>query len=865
MKTIVLLLPFFIGGLFIEWPVNQDQQHIGADRKPVRIEVRVNKGTFKDSGDVVITEIDYLIKRNINTMVLKPKNGSMIISEMVNGRSYLNFYSLLRAKGKKGSYVIEPGDQVLITEEGDRFLFSGPSAGKYRLQYELDSIKASYPGPNNKTGTANFFVDSVQEYISYAKYYKEIFDHQWPLLQQSKGKISDSLFNMLTQDLVEDALDDVSSKFHSMFQYGFGRRPISTDTLVNVYDTFHVQMINQLFQYAPNKGFASLITRHLQLARAFSFDKERIPSEVERAQMTLDDAMRVYKGRERDLMLARSLPKAMLKIGITPRMEKILEEYYASGIEPELKQMIREKEVVSRRSRLGWDTPQFSFVDTKGEMITQSNTKGKLTVLFFEGPEAANNHQTPVVQKAIDRYSNHPFVSFINISSDKDVAGWQKRSRARNANIHNVTSVHTGDAAATQAIMKHFAVPRYPFVWVLDSTGGAINTHPLTDLARDNGDSLVEFIQDRLDFYEARRQKAIVIKKDGPYVLYNADNAVAYSLDSTKLITLAIPKDKSKKLTVQTDLENTTFTVALQPSHSIQPTEYPAVRKLLALSDIEGNFDAFRKLLYANKVIDNDFNWVFGDGHVVFAGDMFDRGEQVTECLWLLYSLEEKAKKAGGYVHFVLGNHEIMNMQGSHHYAVKKYNNNAAVIGKTLTELYNENSELGRWLRTKNVIEKVGELLFVHGGISPEINRLQVTLEDINRIVRPYYGNKKLDSTDKVLMTLYNSSDYGMSYRISPFWTRGYYKQRSTIGVGFISDAVLDSSLSKFGARRVITGHTIVADTISVHYGNRVINTDTHHASRKSEALLVEGDHYYRVDMKGRRKLLFIDNRKRAF
>ncbi len=45
----------------------------------------------------------------------------------------------------------------------------------------------------------------------------------------------------------------------------------------------------------------------------------------------------------------------------------------------------------------------------------------------------------------------------------------------------------------------------------------------------------------------------------------------------------------------------------------------------------------------------------------------------MTECLWLIYSLEEKAKAAGGYVHFILGNHEIMNMQGDFRYVQDKY------------------------------------------------------------------------------------------------------------------------------------------------------------------------------------------------
>jgi hypothetical protein len=463
------------------------------------------------------------------------------------------------------------------------------------------------------------------------------------------------------------------------------------------------------------------------------------------------------------------------------------------------------------------------------------------------------------MQKAIEKYKDNPNVILVTISTDKHPDDWKKRvANNKYSRYNNVVNVHAGNNLATQKMLRDFSVAVAPALWVTDSAGGVSNISPDIDLTSDNGNLLTGYIQDKLDFYAARHQKKLSIKKDGPYVLHNGDATTAYSIDSVKVIVVPVDS-KSQKLFVQTDL-NRTFQVSLQRSVDVQPSVYPAVDKLLAFSDIEGNFDAFRKLLVKNGVIDENFNWMFGKGHLVFAGDMFDRGDQVTECLWLMYSLEEKAKAAGGYVHFVLGNHEIMNMQGSHHYATEKYQTNAKLIGKTLTQLYNENSELGRWLRTKNVIEKIGDLLFVHGGISPEVNSLPLSIEDINRIVRPYYGTRVLDSTNKNLLTLYNASSKGLSYRISPFWARGYYK-----GNNRVSDGLLDSSLAKYGVRRIVTGHSIVADTISVHYGGRVINTDTPHAKGKSEALLVEGDRYYRVDMKGNRKLLFIDEKRKAF
>ncbi|MFI5132638.1 MAG: metallophosphoesterase, partial [Chitinophagales bacterium] len=163
--------------------------------------------------------------------------------------------------------------------------------------------------------------------------------------------------------------------------------------------------------------------------------------------------------------------------------------------------------------------------------------------------------------------------------------------------------------------------------------------------------------------------------KDGPYVLYTDNTTVARYINNN-----AVETKNTDDLTAATDLDNSRFKITLKNKLVIEPAVYPKPEKLLALSDIEGNFEAFRKLLQTNKVIDEGYNWTFGQGHLVFSGDMFDRGEQVTECLWLVYTLEEKAKAAGGYIHFILGNHEIMNLNGDIRFVKEKYLANAKLL-----------------------------------------------------------------------------------------------------------------------------------------------------------------------------------------
>jgi hypothetical protein len=243
---------------------------------------------------------------------------------------------------------------------------------------------------------------------------------------------------------------------------------------------------------------------------------------------------------------------------------------------------------------------------------------------------------------------------------------------------------------------------------------------------------------------------------------------------------------------------------------------------------------------------------------------MFDRGEQVTECLWLLYKLEKEALLQGGKVHFILGNHELMNLSGDLRYVSKKYTENAKKMSLLYAHLYSSNSELGVWLRSKNIIEKIGNILFVHAGISREFNDLNLPLQKINEKAKPYY-DKELNAgkiTDTAINIIY-------SPETSPFWYRSYYqdKEVKTTSKGKTlyktPEKVINETLLNFNVEHIVTGHTIVADTISAHYHNKVINIDTKHVDGKSEALFIEGSKFYRVNDRGQKWLLFDEAGKR--
>ncbi len=333
---------------------------------------------------------------------------------------------------------------------------------------------------------------------------------------------------------------------------------------------------------------------------------------------------------------------------------------------------------------------------------------------------------------------------------------------------------------------------------------------------------------------------------DGPHIFYRKNKIYTKKVvqkDTGAVAVIdSIEAKRRADIVVECQFAKTpqwNFSTRLKSKLRNENTEYPKVEKLIAISDIEGNFEAFRRFLLSQKVIDDKYNWTFGKGHLVCVGDFFDRGAHVTECLWLIYDLEEKAKAAGGYVHFILGNHEIMNMSNDYRYVSPKYMRNADLFQEPYGNWYKSSTELGRWLGTKNVVEKIGDMIFVHGGLAPDLNRLDKSLIDINNAMRPFYfiQDDVFRLGDEELQFLFDAN--------GPLWNRSYVMAN-------IPESDVEESLRKFGGKRIIVGHTLV-NHAKMLYGGKVIAIDTRHVDPNSTALLFDGGKLYRIDQTGKR------------
>ncbi|KAH9539154.1 hypothetical protein CY35_15G043600 [Sphagnum magellanicum] len=97
-------------------------------------------------------------------------------------------------------------------------------------------------------------------------------------------------------------------------------------------------------------------------------------------------------------------------------------------------------------------------------------------------------------------------------------------------------------------------------------------------------------------------------------------------------------------------------------------TWLPAPERLIAIGDIHGDLSKARAALRVAQVLDANDHWIGGKTVVVQVGDLLDRGGEELKVIYLLEKLKLEAQSAGGDVHVLNGNHEIMNMEGDFRY-----------------------------------------------------------------------------------------------------------------------------------------------------------------------------------------------------
>lgn len=252
-----------------------------------------------------------------------------------------------------------------------------------------------------------------------------------------------------------------------------------------------------------------------------------------------------------------------------------------------------------------------------------------------------------------------------------------------------------------------------------------------------------------------------------------------------------------------------TFTYPVQKNFPFEPSVYHGIKNMVIVGDIHGQCDTLKKFLIANKITDSHLKWNFGEGHLIFLGDVFDRGDEVTDALWLIYRLEYEARNAGGQVHLLLGNHELMELTGDCRYLSDKYRLMFKHLNLNYQTFYSKKSVLGNWIRTKNAIEIINDIILIHGGLHRNILTLGLSIDSINQAMHRILNERHRRNQPANMVSGFLESEDG------PLWYRGLIPQNGKA----TSEAEIDSLLDFFDVKVIVVGHTTLPRVSSFYHG----------------------------------------------
>ncbi len=295
------------------------------------------------------------------------------------------------------------------------------------------------------------------------------------------------------------------------------------------------------------------------------------------------------------------------------------------------------------------------------------------------------------------------------------------------------------------------------------------------------------------------------------------------------------------------------------------PLAAAAPQRIVAVGDLHGDYQAWLTIARAAGLIDARNRWIGGKTTLVQLGDITDREADSLKIVRSLQQLQKEAPRKGGRVIVVLGNHEAMNLTGDYRYTTagefaafadgqsaerrdRLYELNKAAIEASFraktpnmtadairqawiatTPLgwvehklaWMPSGDLGQWATRNPAVAKIGDTLFVHGGLSAEYAK--VPMNELNRRVAAAMAAADESPTSVLTDPL------------GPLWYRGLVRRdpeaealrARTPGPKPTADQELATVLAAYGAKRIVVGHTPNPSGIQITHAGRLISVDT--------------------------------------
>lgn len=248
-----------------------------------------------------------------------------------------------------------------------------------------------------------------------------------------------------------------------------------------------------------------------------------------------------------------------------------------------------------------------------------------------------------------------------------------------------------------------------------------------------------------------------------------------------------------------------------------------APQRLFSIGDLHGDYERFTMILERlglATVHGGQTLWTGGNSILVSTGDTVDRGEHGRKIFLAFQELAKQAPGHGGEVVNILGNHELLNLQGDLRYVHPEEFQPQNDYGgsQQRSRDWSLGGTIGQDLRSRYLAAAVRKgILFVHAGLHP-------------RVLKEYGdGPGALDDLNRKVTALLNASAVGehpLFGEEGPFWDRSF-----AWGDEAQACENADETLRLLGADRMVVGHTAQMQGVNARCygpnGPRIILGDT--------------------------------------
>ena len=279
------------------------------------------------------------------------------------------------------------------------------------------------------------------------------------------------------------------------------------------------------------------------------------------------------------------------------------------------------------------------------------------------------------------------------------------------------------------------------------------------------------------------------------------------------------------------------------------PWRFRAAARVVAVGDVQGDLVALDAVLHAAGLVDGAGCWRGGRQQLVLLGDLVGGHEDGRLVVEYAMRLEQQSRAAGGSVHALLGNHDLLPARGDVEKWTRKERRRyrrqpvPGAPGPRARDAFRGDSALACWLRQRNAVVVIDDTLFAHAGVDEWFAR--TSPGDVNATVRAWIAHWQGKGAEPPPSTRWAVGVPGMTRQSrlarGPLWTRGFKPDGVRRPEGGPARSDLARWLEAAGVRRLVVGHAPVADDgvqlEHPYYGGLVVMADTRLSDRRHGSL----------------------------